>query len=64
MGLFHINAAKVLVVEHLMGKQQLFLELLYCHAPVCLPAVLISLFGRFWEIALVGKSLFFYLGLG
>ena len=32
---FHINAARVLVVEHLMWKQQLFLELLYHHAPVC-----------------------------
>ena len=63
-GLLHINAVKVLIVEHLMERQQLFLELLYRHAPVCLPAVLISLFGRLWEIALVGKSLFFYLGLG
>ena len=38
---FHINAARVLVVEHLMWKQQLFLELLYHHAPVCSFAVLV-----------------------
>ena len=29
---FHINAVRVLVVEHLMWRQQFFLELLYCHA--------------------------------
>ena len=60
---FHINAVRVLVVEHLMERQQLFLELLYCHAPVSLPAVLIFFFGRLWKIILAGKSLFFYLGL-
>ena len=38
---FHINAARVLVVEHVMWRQQLFLELLYRHAPVCLLAILI-----------------------
>ena len=38
---FHINAARVLVVEHLMWKQQLFLELLYHHAPVCSFTVLV-----------------------
>ena len=63
-GLLHINAARVLVMEHLMGRQQLFLELLYRHAPMCLPAILIFLFGRLWKIVFVGKSLFFYLGLG
>ena len=31
-GFLHINAARVLVVEHLMGRQQLFLELLYRYA--------------------------------
>ena len=61
---FHINVAKVLVVEHLMGRQQLFLEFLYCHAPVCLPAVLTFFFGLLWKIVFTGKSLFFYLGLG
>ena len=61
---FHINAVRVLVVEHLMERQQLFLEFLYRHALVCLPAVLIFFFGRLWKIILAGKSLFFYLGLG
>ena len=63
-GLLYINAVKVLVVEHLMGRQQLFLELLYCYASMCLPIVLILFFGRFWKIAFASKSLFFYLGLG
>ena len=62
-GLFHINADRVLVVEYLMGRKQLFLELLYHHAPVCLSAVLIFFFGKFWKIVFAGKSLFFYLGL-
>ena len=61
---FYINAVRVLVVEHLMERQQLFLELLYRHALVCLPAVLIFFFGRLWKIILAGKSLFFYLSLG
>ena len=61
---FHINAARVLVVEHLMWRQQLFLELLYCHAPMCLLAILISFFKVLWKIVFVSKSLFFYLGFG
>ena len=61
---FHINAVRVLVVEHLMWRQQLFLELLYHHAPMCLLAVLIFFFGMLWKIVHAGKSLFFYLGLG
>ena len=61
---FHINAAKVLVMKHLMWRQPLFLEVLYHHAPVCLRTVLIFFFGRLWKIVFVGKSLFFYLGLG
>ena len=61
---FHINAARVLVVEHLMWRQQCFLELLYRHALVCLLAVLIFSFGRLWKIVFAGKSLFFYIGLG
>ena len=61
---FHINAARVLVVKHLMWRQQLFLELLYRHAPVCLFTVLIFFFGRLWKIVFASKSLFFYLGLG
>ena len=61
---FHINAARVLVVEHLMWRQQFFLELLYRHALVCLLAVLIFSFGRLWKIVFAGKSLFFYIGLG
>ena len=54
-GLLHINVAKVLAMVHLMGRQQLFLELLYYHASVCFPVVLIFFFGRLWEIAFVGK---------
>ena len=61
---FHINAARMLVVKHLMWRQQLFMELLYRHAPVCLPAVLTFFFGRLWKIVFAGKSFFFYLGLG
>ena len=61
---FHINAARMLVVKHLMWRQQLFMELLYRHAPVCLLTVLIFFFGRLWKIVFAGKSLFFYLGLG
>ena len=61
---FHINAARVLVVEHLMWRQQLFLELLYRHALVCLLAVLIFVFGVLWKIVFVGKLLFFILGFG
>ena len=59
---FHINAAKVLVVEHLMWRQQLFLELLYRHAPVCSFAVLV--FEVLWKTVFDGKSLFFHLSLG
>ena len=59
---FHINAAIVLVVEHLMWRQQLFLELLYHHAPVCSFAVII--FEVLWKIVFDSKSLFFHLGLG
>ena len=62
-GFLHINAARVLVVEHLMRRQQLFLELLYRHAPVCLSVVLIFFFGRLWKIVFAGKSLFFCLSL-
>ena len=47
-----------------MGRQQLFLKLLCRHALVCLSAVLTLFFGRLWKIIFVGKSLFFYLGLG
>ena len=61
---FHINAFRVLVVEHLMWKQQLFLELLYRHALVCLLAVLIFFLGVLWKIIFTDKSLFFYLGFG
>ena len=61
---FHINAARVLVVEHLIWRQQLFLELLYRHAPVCLLAVLIFFLGVLWKIVFAGKSLFFYLSFG
>ena len=46
---FHINAARVLVAEHLMWRQQLFLELLYHHILVCLLAVFffsLECFGR------------------
>ena len=63
-GFLHINAARVLVVEHLMRRQQFFLELLYRHALVCLPVVLIFFSGRLWKIVFAGKSPFFYLGLG
>ena len=59
---FHINAVRVLVVEHLMWRQQLFLELLYRHAPVCSFVVLI--FEVLWKTVFDGKSLFFHLGLG
>ena len=45
-GPLHINAASVLVVEHLMGRQKLFLELFYRHALVCLRAVLVFSFGK------------------
>ena len=61
---FHINAVRVLVAEHLMLRQQLFLELLYRHAPVCLLTVLIFFFGVLWKIVFVGKSLFFHLSFG
>ena len=61
---FHINAVRVLVAKHLMWRQQLFLKLLYRHAPVCLLAILIFFFGVLWKIVFVGKSLFFYLGFG
>ena len=40
-GLLHINMAKVLVVEHLMRRQQLFLKLLYRYVSVCSLTVLI-----------------------
>ena len=59
---FHINATRVLVVEHLMWRQQLFLELLYRHAPVCSFAVLV--FEVLWKTVFDGKSLFFHLSLG
>ena len=49
---FHINAVRVLVVEHLMWRQQLFLELLYCHAPVCLLSVPIFSLGCFGRLSL------------
>ena len=53
--LLQINAARVLAVMHLMWRQQLFLELLYRHAPVFLPVALIFFFGGLWEIASVDK---------
>ena len=31
MNLLYINSARVLVMEYLMGRRQLFLELFYCH---------------------------------
>ena len=62
-GPLHINAARVLVVEHLMERQQFFLELFYCHASVYLPAVLVFSFGKLWKIAFAVGSLLFYLGL-
>ena len=49
---FHINAARVLVVEHLMWRLQLFLELLYRHAPECLLSVLIFSLGCFQRLSL------------
>ena len=61
---FHINAVRVLIVEYLMWRQQLFLELLYRHAPVCLLAVLIFFLGVLWKIVFAGRSLFFYIGSG
>ena len=61
---FHVNAARVLVVEHLIWRQQLFLELLYRHTPMYLLAVLIFFLRVLWKIVFAGKSLFFYLGLG
>ena len=59
---FHINAARVLVVEHLIWRQQLFLELLYHHAPMCLLSRPIFFLEVLWKIVFVGKSIFFYLG--
>ena len=61
---FHINVARVLVVEHLMWRQQLFLELLYHHILVCLLTILIFFFGVLWKTIFDGKSLFFHLGFG
>ena len=51
----------MLVVEHLIWRQQLFLELLYRYTPVCLLVVLIFFLGVLWKIVFDGKSLFFYL---
>ena len=62
-GPLHINAPRVLVVEHLMGKQQLFLELFYRHASVCLHVILVFSFGKLWKTAFASGSLLFYLGL-
>ena len=59
----YINVARVLVMEHLMERQQLFLELFYRHALVYLLAVLVFSFGKLWKIAFVGGSLLFYLGI-
>ena len=59
---FHINTVRVLVVEHLMWRQQLFLKLLYRHVPVCSFVVLV--FEVFWKTVFDDKSLFFHLGLG
>ena len=59
---FHINAVRVLVVEHLMWRQQLFLEFLYRHAPLCSFVVLI--FEVLWKTVFDDKSLFFHLSLG
>ena len=61
---FHINAARALVGEHLMWRQQLFLESLYRRAPVCLLTVLIFFLGVLRKIVFDGKSLFFHLGFG
>ena len=38
---FHINATRLLVVEYLIWRQHLFLELLYHHAPGCSFAILV-----------------------
>ena len=57
---FHINAARLLVMKHLMWRQQLFLKLLYCHAPGCSFTVLV--FEVLWKAVFDGKSLFFHLG--
>ena len=59
----HINTARVLVMEHLMGRQQFFLELFYRYASVNLLAVLVFSFGKLWKIAFAGGSLLFYLGI-
>ena len=59
---FHINAARLLVVEYLMWRQHLFLELLYYHAPGCSFAVLV--FEVLQKDVFDGKSLFFHLSLG
>ena len=59
---FHINEARVLVVEHLMWRHQLFLELLYRYALVCSSAVLV--FEVLWKTVFDSKSLFFHFGLG
>ena len=59
---FHINAARVLVVEYLMWRQQLFLELLYRYALLSLLTVLIFFLEVLWKIVFDNKSLFFYLG--
>ena len=61
---FHINAVRVLIVEHLMWRQQLFLKLLHRRAPVCLLAILIFFLGVLWKVVFDGKLLFFYLGFG
>ena len=53
-----------IIVKHLMWRRQLFLELLYCHAPMYLLVVLIFFFGVLWKIVFDGKSLFFHLGFG
>ena len=54
-GLLHINAARVLAVVHLMGRQQLFLKLLYHHASMYLHVLLVFFFGRLSEIVSVCK---------
>ena len=59
---FHINSLRLLVVEHLMWSQQLFLELLYRHAPGC--SFIVLVFEVLWKAIFDGKSLFFHLGLG
>ena len=60
----HINTVRMLIVERLMWMRQLFLELLYRHALVCLLAILIFFLGVLWKIVFVSKSLFFYLDFG